>query len=169
MASLKDTEQLTQRLDDLVEQLRSELGNGEVDFEKLVAAIGERATRLRAALEHVRGCVEMGVRVVREQGEAARAEVSGGDYLRGRLAAVRGADRIADELDAAVAGIARDRSRGVTATAELVLTSAYLLPHAEAESFRQAVATVAERHPELAFLCVGPWPPYSFVLVEGRT
>ena len=41
MASLKDTEQLTQRLDDLVSQLRSELGNGEVDFEKLVVVADE--------------------------------------------------------------------------------------------------------------------------------
>jgi hypothetical protein len=41
MASLKDTEQLTQRLDDLVGQLRSELGNGEVDFEKLVVVADE--------------------------------------------------------------------------------------------------------------------------------
>jgi hypothetical protein len=41
MASLKDTEQLTQRLDDIVGQLRSELGNGEVDFEKLVTLADE--------------------------------------------------------------------------------------------------------------------------------
>ena len=41
MASLKDTEQLAQRLEDLVGELRSELGNGEVDFEKLVALSDE--------------------------------------------------------------------------------------------------------------------------------
>jgi L-ribulose-5-phosphate 3-epimerase UlaE len=41
MASLKDTEQLTQRLEDLVGELRSELGNGEVDFEKLVSLSDE--------------------------------------------------------------------------------------------------------------------------------
>ena len=41
MASLKDTEQLTQRLEDIVGRLRSELGNGEVDFEKLVALADE--------------------------------------------------------------------------------------------------------------------------------
>jgi L-ribulose-5-phosphate 3-epimerase UlaE len=41
MASLKDTEQLTERLDGLVGQLRSELGNGEVDFEKLVTLADE--------------------------------------------------------------------------------------------------------------------------------
>lgn len=41
MASLKDTEQLTQRLEDIVGQLQKELGNGEVDFEKLVSLSDE--------------------------------------------------------------------------------------------------------------------------------
>ena len=36
MASLKDAQQLTQDLEDIVGELRSELGNGDVDFEKLV-------------------------------------------------------------------------------------------------------------------------------------
>ncbi len=37
MASLKDVQQLTQGLEDLVGQLNSELGNGEVDFSKLMS------------------------------------------------------------------------------------------------------------------------------------
>lgn len=37
MASLKDTEQLAQHLEDIVGKLRSELSNGNVDFEKLVS------------------------------------------------------------------------------------------------------------------------------------
>ena len=45
MASLKDTEQLAQNLEDLVGQLRSELGNGEVDFEKLVSTLDELSER----------------------------------------------------------------------------------------------------------------------------
>jgi hypothetical protein len=40
MASLKDAEKLTQRLDELVGQLRDELANGG-DFEKLVAVADE--------------------------------------------------------------------------------------------------------------------------------
>jgi uncharacterized coiled-coil DUF342 family protein len=36
MASLKDAEQLTQQLEELIGQMRSELQNGEVDFGKLV-------------------------------------------------------------------------------------------------------------------------------------
>jgi ABC-type transporter Mla subunit MlaD len=46
MASLKDTaEQLTKQLEDLVGQLRSELTNGSVDFEKLVTTADELSER----------------------------------------------------------------------------------------------------------------------------
>lgn len=49
MASLKDTQQLTEGLNDLVGQLSSELQNGSVDFEKLVSLsdqLSERADGL---------------------------------------------------------------------------------------------------------------------------
>jgi hypothetical protein len=41
MASLKDAEQLTKGLEDKVGRLRSELRNGNVDFEKLIAISDE--------------------------------------------------------------------------------------------------------------------------------
>jgi hypothetical protein len=41
MASLKDAAQLTETLEDLAGQLRSELTNGNVDFEKLVSLADE--------------------------------------------------------------------------------------------------------------------------------
>ena len=49
MASLKDAEQLTKSLDEVVEQLRTELGRGGADFERLVALaddLGEQADGL---------------------------------------------------------------------------------------------------------------------------
>jgi methyl-accepting chemotaxis protein len=45
MATLKDTEQLTQQLHDLIGQLSSELQNGEVDFEKLISISDEISER----------------------------------------------------------------------------------------------------------------------------
>ena len=45
MASLKDTQQLTKGLEQLVGQLTSELQNGEVDFEKLVSVSDELSER----------------------------------------------------------------------------------------------------------------------------
>ena len=41
MASLKDAEQLTGKLEDLVGELRSELDNGDVDFQKIVSLADE--------------------------------------------------------------------------------------------------------------------------------
>ena len=51
MASLKDTEQLTERLEDLVGQLRSELSNGSVDFDKLVTIADELSEQADALAE----------------------------------------------------------------------------------------------------------------------
>jgi hypothetical protein len=41
MATLKDAEQLTGKLEDLIGELRSELGNGNVDFQKIVSLADE--------------------------------------------------------------------------------------------------------------------------------
>jgi hypothetical protein len=45
MASLKDTQQLTQGLEDIVGKLTSELQNGDVDFGKLVSLSDELSER----------------------------------------------------------------------------------------------------------------------------
>jgi hypothetical protein len=45
VASIKDTQQLTQGLEDLVGRLNAELQNGEVDFEKLVSMSDELSER----------------------------------------------------------------------------------------------------------------------------
>ena len=51
MASLKDAQQLTKGLEDLVGQLSSELKNGNVDFEKLVSISDEISERADAIAE----------------------------------------------------------------------------------------------------------------------
>jgi capsule polysaccharide export protein KpsE/RkpR len=45
VASIKDTQQLTQGLEDLIGRLNAELQNGEVDFEKLVSMSDELSER----------------------------------------------------------------------------------------------------------------------------
>ena len=45
MASLKDATKLADNLEDLLGELRSELGNGDVDFEKLVSLSDELSER----------------------------------------------------------------------------------------------------------------------------
>ena len=56
MASLKDAQQLTKGLEELVGQLSSELKNGNVDFEKLVSLsdeISERADWIAETFSNV--------------------------------------------------------------------------------------------------------------------
>jgi hypothetical protein len=139
------------------------------DEAALVDAVRGRASQLRAALDRVRGCVEMGVRIVRTGAGGDDASGSGRDYMRRRLADVNDAERLAADLDAAVEAVVRDGARAVTASGDLVLSAAYLLPRDAADSFRSAVETRARDRPDLAYVCVGPWPPYSFALVDGRS
>ena len=51
MASLKDVEQLTDDLEKLVGELRSELRNGGVDFERLIQIADQISERADAAAE----------------------------------------------------------------------------------------------------------------------
>jgi gas vesicle protein GvpL/GvpF len=44
----------------------------------------------------------------------------------------------------------------------MLLNAAYLLGRAEDTVFQNAVAAVADAHPELRVELTGPWPPYSF-------
>jgi methyl-accepting chemotaxis protein len=45
MASLKDTQQLLEGLEELVGQLKSEMQDGDVDFEKVVSTLDELSER----------------------------------------------------------------------------------------------------------------------------
>lgn len=42
-------------------------------------------------------------------------------------------------------------------------SAAFLVPRDGTAMFRDIVDEQAKAHPELALLCTGPWPPYSFV------
>jgi Gas vesicle synthesis protein GvpL/GvpF len=63
-----------------------------------------------------------------------------------RLASHANASRLDDEAD--------DRQ----ATA-----AAFLVPADRIASFQEIVGEVANANPQLALICTGPWPPYSFV------
>jgi uncharacterized protein YgfB (UPF0149 family) len=86
VASLKDTQQLTQRLEDLVGQLNSELQNGDVDFEKLVSIsddLSERADGLADTFNSINSTLMERLKsakggATRQQGSSARSESKAG-------------------------------------------------------------------------------------------
>lgn len=144
---------------------------------QLDAALARHADRLAAALERVRGCVELGLRVMWQAPESAEMvtpEVpnrhdSGRAYMLARLAeeqrrreVKRRADEIADGLHRELAPLARDSTRRVLPTPRFVLAAAYLVPGERVGPFRDAVRRAADARPDLRLLCTGPWPPYHF-------
>lgn len=134
------------------------------DGEALERAVQANAEQLRTAIARVRGCVELGLRVLLPEQAGGRAAVAqgGGEYLRARLRETTERDRLARELHDALAGLARDSTHSAPVSGQLLLSAAYLVADDDVETFRRAVRTLEDSHPELAIVCTGPWPAYSF-------
>ena len=47
------------------------------------------------------------------------------------------------------------------------ISASFLVPRDRLASFQAIVGRIADAHPELALLCTGPWPPYSFVTANA--
>ena len=138
--------------------LPARFGRGFRDDEALREAIEGRAASLREALAQVRGCVELGVRVVAPEPTAAPAAESGRAYMEALQARAEEARRLHEPL----AALARAATRTVGATPRLLLSGAYLVEPGELDAFRGRIFELEAAHAELTFVCTGPWPPYSF-------
>ena len=148
--------------------LPARFGHGFADEDEVARVVAARESQLREALVHVRGCVELGLRVVAGTDEATEEGRSGAEYMRQRLKQVQTAERTADEVHAVLASSARAETRQVLPTPRLLLTAAYLVPRDEVDSFRLRVEALEHEHRGLSFLCTGPWPPYSFATVDAE-
>lgn len=80
MASLKDAERLTEDLEKLVSDLRSELQNGKVDFERLVSIsdeISEHADGMAETFNSVNDTLMQRLRQLQGKGGSQRQESGG--------------------------------------------------------------------------------------------
>lgn len=53
-------------------------------------------------------------------------------------------------------------------TGTMVLNGAYLVEETDSGAFEAAVERLTEAHPEARLACAGPWPPYSFAMLDQR-
>ena len=137
------------------------------DGAALRAIVAERLSELEAALARVRGSVELGVRVLTSAAEPASAR-SGAEYMHARLGRRHEAERIAAELHAPLAALARETTQNVAVTPRLLFSAAYLVPRGKVAAFRDEVERLQHAHPDLGLVCTGPWPPYSFATAEAE-
>ena len=135
------------------------------DEAAVARAVEERRDELAAALDRVRGAVELSVRVVatgtRTSSVAAVEPSSGAEYLRLRARVEANHDRTARALDEPLSALARASVEGRPRPPEL-FRAAYLVERATVERFAAEVSRLQNLNPGLSILCTGPWPPYSF-------
>jgi hypothetical protein len=147
------------------------------DDDAVRTTLHEREDELAAGLDHVRGAVELGVRVLWEPDSEEIAVPGAGPpdadagagtaYLLRRLGHTRRSQELADEVHQPLAEIARDSSRRLLATPRLLLSGAYLVDDEGVGAFGTRVEELDDRLEDLSILCTGPWPPYSFVPSGG--
>jgi Gas vesicle synthesis protein GvpL/GvpF len=146
------------------------------DEATLREVLAERQDSFLAALDLVRGRVEVAVRAIRREewsggsdrlGAPRIATASGHDYLLSKLQDGRRTEQAAATIHEPLAALAVHSRRQRPRTAEEVLRAAYLVDRGALPRFRSAVERLQRANGGTAILCTGPWPPYSFV--DGTT
>ena len=137
------------------------------DEDDLRQRLHGRRRELTGAFRRVSGCVEMGVRAFRATKASQPRPDSGRAYMQRRLDDVGSAEQLARQLDEALAALVREGTSRVLASGESLLAAAYLVPRAELEQFRAAIGAVERARPDLTLVTTGPWPPYSFALLDA--
>jgi Gas vesicle synthesis protein GvpL/GvpF len=143
------------------------------DADALRASLAARHDDLVGRLRRVRGRVELGVRAVAREPDAAAAApadgaghdeapaLTGRAYLMTKLARGRAARDAAAALHGPLAARAVESSRRPCGPGE-VLRAAYLVERADVPPFLGVVERLRRDHAGVALLCTGPWPAYSF-------
>ena len=129
--------------------------------QKLEEAVETKAPALADGLARVHGCVELGIRVLGGESRQPSAELSGGEYMRARLAEATERERLSDELHRPLARLSRTSARFGGASGDL-LHAAYLVPLENVGAFRDHLSSLEAAHSNVTMVCTGPWPPYTF-------
>jgi hypothetical protein len=88
---------------------------------------------------------------------------SGREYLLEKLAHEHRHEQEAASLHDPLSALAVASRRSREQSDDEVLRAAYLVERADMARFRGLVQRLQQQHPDIALLCTGPWPPYSFV------
>jgi hypothetical protein len=143
-----------------------------------LAALADAAT---AVLDRLDGRIEWGVKVYARVPETAdERSGSGAEYLRRRRAALRTRQQELATAQAqatsayetllhhAAAGRRHEPqdSRLTGVAAPMLLNAAFLVDTARVAEFRTAVEQVGATADALEIVLTGPWPPYSFAVLD---
>lgn len=151
--------------------------------ERIQSYVASQTSSLKAALERVRGAVEMSIKIIwhaeenwREalaskivsEGNAA-ATGAGTKFLLAKQREIMGDEQLkerAEELSAwleeLLKPVVKASSVQLRPAESLVIAASHLVERAHVDAYRRQVENARREQPELRFLTSGPWPPYSF-------
>jgi hypothetical protein len=141
--------------------------------EVLVAVLEQRRQEFIAALERVRGAVELSVRAelpsaaepVDAEPRPMRQLGPGTSYLLERARDQRRSEDAVELIHRPLAALAR-RSVSKASGSSHAFKAAYLVDGVAVEAFSQRVGRLNATLGDIRVSCTGPWPPYSFVSEE---
>jgi hypothetical protein len=153
------------------------LGQVVADDDDLRRWMREHAGVLIRSTERVRDCVEITLRVLLSEADAAAGERQGSeaprdsgraylDWLRGRQLAQQDTERRARQLHEEIArqtrGVVRETAGVSVHAAVPLLEAAHLVPRGLIARHRDIVHAVVEERWGLRLMLTGPWAPYTF-------
>ena len=152
-----------------------------VSEEQLRSYLSTRKPALKNDLRLVRGCVEMGVKIIwsisnndpHEQQLSDEKQGAGARFLEEKRREILGDERrsaqateISGWLHESIGELIRDEHVAVRPSEKLVLTAAHLVERNKIRQYREKIAEARASRPDLHFLMSGPWPPYTFANIE---
>ena len=153
-----------------------------VTEQQLRSYISARKPALENKLAHVRGCIEMSIKIIWQPEVANETQPhnhyvepqgAGATFLAEKRREIFGDERRAGEakeitvwLHDKVSDLTRDEHVTVRPSERLLLAAAHLVERVNIQSYRARVAEARQNRPELHFLVSGPWPPYTFANIE---
>ena len=150
-----------------------------VTIEQLRNYVSTNHQALKAQLAHLRGRVEMNVRMIRT--------IDGSDTPQGSIRVGPGtafllekrSEILREQAGAAQKGqlsawlreklgdLIKEEKISVTPSETIILARAdHLIERADVQEYRTKMAAAVEERPEIRFMVSGPWPPYSFANIE---
>lgn len=136
---------------------------------------------LKKSLAHVRGCVQMDLRIIWQKAKPDTDQTSeneeqgpGTAFLEKKRRELLGDERqaaqkteLSDLLRKEFGGVIQDQQIELQPSSTAVLASVFhLVKKHDFEKYQASVAEMRHNWPDLKIRLSGPWPPYSFVNIE---
>jgi len=151
-----------------------------VTEQQLGSYVSARKPALKKKLAHVRGCVEMSVKIIWEGPAGKNTETPNSDrqgvgtnFLAEKQREIFGDEQRATQaaevsgwLRDGISDLTRDERVTLRPSERLLLSAAHLVERGNIPHYRARMAEARKNRAELHFLVSGPWPPYSFANIE---